>query len=181
MNGPVDPQSTESKPTPRGSRRPRRRSTSGRIFRFLGWATVLALALGAGAKPAYRLAKGWNARGKAREVESRVAARDFDGTFDLVKSAVRLAPDDPEVLRAAARFLALGRAEESVSYWQKYLAVAGLRADARERSEYVEAALLAPVGPDRPGWHCCQHRGSPLTLRAVRMFTPPLWPRGPFI
>jgi predicted Zn-dependent protease len=143
MNGPVDPQSAETQPTPRGSRRPRRRSTSGRIFRFLGWATVLALALGAGARPAYRFAKGWNARGKAREVESRVAARDLDGTFDLVKSAVRLAPDDPEVLRAAARFLALGRAEESVAYWQKYLAVAGPRADARERSEYVEAALMA--------------------------------------
>jgi len=143
MNGPIDPKPANTQPAPRGSRRPRRRSTSGRIFRFLGWATVLALALGAGAKPAYRLAKAWNARGKAREVESRIASRDFDGTFDLVKTAVRLAPDDPEVLRATARFLSLGRAEEAVSYWQKYLAVAGQGADAQERSEYVEAALTA--------------------------------------
>jgi predicted Zn-dependent protease len=105
--------------------------------------TVAALVLGVSAKPAYRLAKGWNARAKAREVESRIADRRFEGTFDLVRSAVRLAPEDPEVLRATARLLSLGGAEDAVTYWQRYLAVAGPRADAKERAEYVEAALLA--------------------------------------
>lgn len=131
-------------PSPRnGPRRPRRRSTAGKVFRFLRWGLLAVLLAGASARPAYREFKAWRARRMAAELESLGRESPVSKAFDLARSAVRLAPDEPMALRATARLLARVGAEESVGYWQKYLAAAGSRATAKDRREYVEAALNA--------------------------------------
>ena len=104
-------------------------------------AGLAALVAGMSARPVYRQFKSWRGRGEAREIEALLAARRPADAARKVRTAVRLAPDEPEVLRATARFLATAGSKEAIGYWQRYLAAAGARATPDERREYVEAAL----------------------------------------
>lgn len=126
-----------------GPRRPRRRSTAGRVFRGILVAFLLFLVAGMSARPVYRQIKGLRARWQAGEVAGLVASQRWTEAAQRVRTAVRLAPDDPEVLKVTARFLGTVGSQEAVSYWQRYLSVSGNQVLPGERREYAEAALKA--------------------------------------
>jgi tetratricopeptide (TPR) repeat protein len=141
MAAPEEHVGKRPEPIPGRGPRPRRRSPAFRVFRVVLILGVIALALTPVSRPAYRELKAWRARGQARQIEKRVEANEIKEAQVLVRSAVRLAPEDREVLRATARFCSRAGSPEAVAYWQKYLAVAGSSATAAEQREYVEAAL----------------------------------------
>ncbi len=113
------------------------------MFRGILVAFVLLLVAGMSARPAYRQIKGLRARWQVREVAGLVASQRLAEAAKRVRTAVQLAPDDPEVLRVTARFLGNVGSQEAVSYWQKYLSASGNQVLPGERREYAEAALKA--------------------------------------
>lgn len=141
MASPDQPSPKIPEPVSGNGQRPRRRSPAFRIFKIVLIVGILALIITPMARPAYRQMKAWRARSQAAHIQKHLDAKDIPGAQPFVKSAVRLAPEDPAVLLATARFCSAAGSPEAIAYWQKYLAVAGGSASAAERREYVEAAL----------------------------------------
>lgn len=97
-----------------------------------------------GAAIAYRPARNWNTVRRARQLagEAQVAmdSRLLVACSEKIKSAVRFAPDDPEVLRVSARFLSLNGHSKALNYWEQLIASGS--ATMADRQEMVRLALL---------------------------------------
>lgn len=90
------------------------------------WAIVVSLGVVAGgAAIGYRPAKRWmairHAHELAREAQAAIDNRLWVSSFDKVRAALLFAPSDPEVLRVAARFLALNGQAKAMTYWEQLI------------------------------------------------------------
>ncbi len=93
---------------------------------------------------AYRPARNWNtvrrAHQLAREAQVAMDNRLLVACSDKIKSAVRFAPNDPEVLRVSARFLSLNGHAKALNYWEQLIASGS--STLADRQEMVRLALM---------------------------------------
>ena len=89
--------------------------------------------------PLYRAAKAQRALGLARECEKFLATDDMHGAGNRIKAALALAPMEPPVLRAAARFCSKYYIRQGLSYWEMLAATPAMNRE--DRIGYAEFAL----------------------------------------
>ena len=92
------------------------------------------------ASMAYPVIKGWRGERFARQSMEALATGNIADAQKMVRSAIRLAPHEPAVVRAAARFSTKVRNPETFKYWQE-LADTPSFSD-QDRLEFIRAALI---------------------------------------
>jgi hypothetical protein len=90
-------------------------------------------------RPAYRWGKAWRGRSFAAEAERATVAADWVTVAGKVQAAVQMAPNEPAVLRAAARFYTRVGGRQAYGYWKALLALPVATAD--ERREAIRFGL----------------------------------------
>ena len=117
----------------------RRAGATTRLSRnVLGGLIGVALLVGAGYL-AFHLLKPVRARHLARQAVQAFGRRDVERGRSSLHSALKLAPNDPTVLRLTARLLTAAGSAEGLPYWQRLFALeASPEADHRA---YLELAL----------------------------------------
>jgi tetratricopeptide (TPR) repeat protein len=109
-------------------------------------ALVVALALGAifGGRPILHGIKAWQARRHARAAFAFLEKEQWLDARKEATAAIQLWPDEPEAIRAVARFLSHTRQPQALEFWDQLAKMSQLtRADLRE-----EAAIALVVGDD---------------------------------
>lgn len=139
---------------PRPSRtRPVRTATRRRLP--WGWILIALVLLGSvsayfGARPAWRKVKAFRAHRFVREAEANYAKENWTSGFERTRSALQLAPTDPDILRHAAYSYARFGFEAAFRYFEALLA--SPHGTTRDREEYAAFALRAnnlPVARDQ--------------------------------
>ena len=82
---------------------------------------VLVLALGGifGGRPVLHGIKAWQARRHARTAYALMEKEDWNEARKEVSSAFQLCPDEPEAIRAIARFLSRTRQAQALEFWDR--------------------------------------------------------------
>jgi tetratricopeptide (TPR) repeat protein len=101
--------------------------------------TMVAGALYGIASLFYPAAKGFRAKWLAEDAEKALAEGHLDDAHKAIRSAIRMAPHEPGVVRATARFASKARNPEAFKYWLEL--VQTLSATKQDKIELVEAAL----------------------------------------
>ncbi|MFN2623980.1 MAG: hypothetical protein ABR611_14170 [Chthoniobacterales bacterium] len=108
-------------------------------------AVLVALAIGAvfGGKPAAHAVKAWQARRHAREAFALMEKEQWNDARKEATAAYQLWPDEPEAIRAVARFLSRTRQAQALEFWDK------LEKEKRlTRDDLVDEASIALVAGD---------------------------------
>jgi tetratricopeptide (TPR) repeat protein len=108
------------------------------MWRLMAAGAVLGV-LALGARQAYPIFKVHRGRDHAQEMERLGRHGDLKGAVAQLKLALRFAPQDAEVLRAAAKFFARGRAASGLEYYSRLVDTGS--ATAEDRRDYAELAL----------------------------------------
>ena len=130
---------TNSPVNPFGPRPPRRRSPATRWMWRLLWAGVVAGILALIGRQVYPVFKVHRGRDHAQEMNRLWRHGDLKGAAARLKLALRFAPQDPEVLRSAAKFCASGRVYKGLEYYSLLISTGA--ATPEDRRDYAELAL----------------------------------------
>jgi len=96
---------------------------------------ILGMSVGPGI---YRTTKGRLAAAMAREAESEVDKKHFDEAIASERSAFKMSPNDPEVLRAMARILSALNIPGAMIYWNWVFESKGVTdEDRRQAADYA--------------------------------------------
>lgn len=109
------------------------------------WILLAVVGIAAGvAVLSYRPAKRWvstrNARRLALEAQQALNERLWVTSSEKIKAALRFGANEPEVLRVAAKFLALNGQAKAIDYWDQL--IAGGHATLEDRKDLLKLALL---------------------------------------
>ncbi len=107
---------------------------------------LLALGLGGlfGGRPALHGVKAWQARRHARKAFALIEKEEWSEARKEATAAMQLWPNEPEVVRAVARFFSRTRQPQALEFWEQLAKMSQLtRADLRE-----EAAIALLAGDD---------------------------------
>ena len=91
------------------------------------------------ARQAYPVFKVHRGRDHAEEMNRLWRHGDLKGAAARLKLALRFAPQDPEVLRSAAKFCASGRSPKGLEYYSLLVSTGAATPD--DRRDYAELAL----------------------------------------
>lgn len=106
---------------------------------------LIALALGAvfGGKPVAHAVKAWQARRHAREAFALIDKEQWNDARKEATAAFQLWPNEPEAIRAVARFLSRTRQAQALEFWDQ------LEAHGRvTRDDVVDEASIALIAGD---------------------------------
>jgi hypothetical protein len=112
---------------------------------FLALALVLALLLGAafGGRPAMHAIKAWQARRHADKAFAFLEKEQWNEARKEATAAYQLWPDEPEAIRAVARFLSRTRQPAALEFWDR------LEKDGRlTRADLTDEASIALLAGD---------------------------------
>lgn len=138
---PPESKQPETRDDGKVSQRRRRSNSSRRAFRIL-FIGVLTLVLGGiGFRLVYPITKEWRARRVAAEAGLLLDASKREEALPLLKVATVLAPNEPAVIRARARYYTQVGAPEAVREWQT-LADSG-KATLEDKIQLLETAVAA--------------------------------------
>src|SRR5438477_3573226 len=107
---------------------------------------IVALGLGGvfGGRPALHGIKAWQARRHARKAFALIEKEEWIEARKEATAAMQLWPNEPEAIRAVARFLSRTRQPQALEFWDQLARMSRLtRADLRE-----EAAIALLTGDD---------------------------------
>lgn len=107
---------------------------------------LVALGLGGvfGGRPALHGIKAWQARRHARKAFALIEKEEWIEARKEATAAMQLWPNEPEAIRAVARFLSRTRQPQALEFWEQLAKMSQLtRADLRE-----EAAIALLAGDD---------------------------------
>jgi hypothetical protein len=107
---------------------------------------LVALGLGGlfGGRPALHGVKAWQARRHARKAFALIEKEEWIEARKEATAAMQLWPNEPEAIRAVARFLSRTRQPQALEFWEQLAKMSQLtRADLRE-----EAAIALLAGDD---------------------------------
>jgi hypothetical protein len=107
---------------------------------------LVALGLGGlfGGRPALHGVKAWQARRHARKAFALIEKEEWSEARKEATAAMQLWPNEPEAIRAVARFLSRTRQPQALEFWEQLAKMSQLtRADLRE-----EAAIALLAGDD---------------------------------
>jgi Tfp pilus assembly protein PilF len=90
-----------------------------RLVIALGLLGVLGLGAIFGGRPALHGIKAWQARRHARTAFALLEKEDWNEARKEVSSAFQLWPDEPEAIRAIARFLSRTRQPQALEFWDR--------------------------------------------------------------
>ena len=90
-----------------------------RLVLLLAIVLVLGLALGFGARPAGRAIKAWQSRRHAARVVPLLEKEQWSEARDEAVAAYQLRPNEPEALRAVARYLSRTRQHQALEFWEQ--------------------------------------------------------------
>jgi tetratricopeptide (TPR) repeat protein len=124
----------------KGARR-RREHASKRAFRVLALLIFLMVFCVVGFKVVYPRSKVWRARRMAVEAIALIDQSRTNDALRLLRVAVPMAPTDPDVIRAGARYMKLVGSVDAVRNWQD-LANTG-KATLEDKVDFLEAAIQA--------------------------------------
>jgi hypothetical protein len=108
---------------------------------------LLLIAIGAifGGKPVAHALKAWQARRHAREAFALIENEQWNDARKEATAAYQLWPDEPEAIRAVARFLSRTRQAQALEFWDK------LEKEKRlTRDDLVDEASIALIAGDDP-------------------------------
>lgn len=106
---------------------------------------LIALILGSifGGRPVLRSIKGWQARRHAREAFAFIDKEQWNDARKEASAAFQLSPDEPEAIRAVARFLSRTRQPQALEFWDRIEKTGRLT-----RTDLVDEASIALVAGD---------------------------------
>jgi hypothetical protein len=112
---------------------------------FVALALVVGLVLGAvfGGKPALHAVKAWQARRHAREAFSLMEKEQWNDARKEAAAAYQLWADEPEAIRAIARFLSRTRQAQALDFWDRLE-----KANRMTRDDLVDEASIALIAGD---------------------------------
>src|SRR2546423_554849 len=144
-----------------GTRKRRRR-------RFLAAAIVLiALVIGpvCGGRPVSHAVKAWQARRHAREAFALIEKEQWNDARKEATAAYQLWPDEPEAIRAVARFLSRTRQAQALEFWDRLeghfmrddlvdeASIALIAGDDTRAKRSIATLLGGKFGPPKPVDH----------------------------
>jgi predicted Zn-dependent protease len=112
-----------------------------RRWRTLFGVVSLLVIAGFALLPVYHFGKAWRARALAMKAETAIAGEQWHDAAERLRAAIELAPGEPAVMRAAARFNTQVGAPHAYGYWKALLALPTVTAD--ERREAIRFGLGA--------------------------------------
>ncbi len=150
----------------------RREGAKGRFYRRLGWGLLGAALLGVLGYASFHFLKPVRARHLAQQAVAAFGRHDLERGRTALNSALKLAPNDPTVLRLTARLLTAAGSPEGLKYWQRLFSLeAGPEADHRA---YLELALrfdrVALAWPELTNLLQAHPNEVALLHRGVRLF-----------
>jgi tetratricopeptide (TPR) repeat protein len=106
---------------------------------------VLALVLGAvfGGRPVMHAIKAWQARRHARSAFTLMEKEQWNEARKEATAAYQLWPEEPEAIRAVARFLSRTRQAQALEFWDRLEKQGALR-----REDLVDEASIALIAGD---------------------------------
>src|SRR5438874_7755096 len=106
---------------------------------------LVALVLGAifGAKPVAHAVKAWQARRHAREAFALMEKEQWNEARKEATAAYQLWPNEPQAIRAVARFLSRTRQAQALEFWDKLEKTGRLN-----RTDLVDEASIALLAGD---------------------------------
>ena len=129
--------------------RPRRRITrykadsemtfSNRKFKHIGLILLAFLGLGFVARPGYQQLKEWRAVRLVRQANVLLLAGELSEAIKTIRIALKLAPQQPEVLRCLAQVGSAAKVPQAVSYWKMLAQASSLTLE--DHHQFVNAAL----------------------------------------
>jgi len=140
---------------PAGTRR-RRHSSSRRAFKIVLGSVVLFMVGAAAFRALYPRFKEYQGRKIAAEAALLLDAGRYPEAINSIKLANRMAPNEPEVIRARARYVSHFNSPESVGEWQVLQAIGKATTDDKiqllevavgQRRLDVSAPLLTELAP----------------------------------
>jgi len=140
---------------PEGTRR-RRHSSSRRAFKIVLGSVVLFMVGAAAFRALYPRFKEYQGRKIAAEAALLLDAGRYPEAINSIKLANRMAPNEPEVIRARARYVSHFNSPESVGEWQVLQAIGKATTDDKiqllevavgQRRLDVSAPLLTELAP----------------------------------
>jgi hypothetical protein len=137
---PADPTNPAAGGAPAPSANAVRRAAQQRRRRFIVWSLVLLAALAlVGWKFVVPRLKAMRARQFVAEADALIRRDEFNAAMPKILSALRFAPNDPQVLRTAAKLFAEFRIPMGLGYYQMLLKTPA--ATAEDRLGYVKMAM----------------------------------------